>query len=158
MAMPNLFIYILKQLLLHRALSTTTGKLLLYQRKPPARPSEAEILLLLCEEIKTYDRVYVVLDALDESRNDIAIKVRHSLIHDLPDNISLLCTSRRIPEIEKTFAGDQLFDITANNEDMRKYVEAFFEDTTGLCDLVARTHEVDQETITSKVLERARGM
>jgi ATP/maltotriose-dependent transcriptional regulator MalT len=158
MTMPNLFTYILKQLLLHRALSTTTGKLLPYQRKPPARPSEAEILSLLCEEIKTYDRVYVVLDALDESRNDIAIKVRYSLIHDLPDNVSLLCTSRRIPEIEKTFAGDQLFDITANNEDMRKYVEAFFEDTTGLCDLVARTHEVDQETITSKVLERARGM
>jgi ATP/maltotriose-dependent transcriptional regulator MalT len=156
--MSNLFAYILKQLLLHRALSTTTEKLLPYQRKPPARPSETEILSLLCDEIKTYDRVYVVLDALDESRNDIAIKVHHSLIHDLPDNVSLLCTSRRIPEIMKTFAGDQLFDITAHNEDLRKYVKAFFEDTPGLCDLVARTNEVDQETVASKVLERARGM
>ena len=113
---------------------------------------------LLCDEIKTYDRVYVVLDALDESHNDISIKVRHSLIHDLPDNVSLLCTSRRIPEIMNTFAGDQLFDITAQNKDLRKYVEAFFEDTPGLCDLVKRTNGVDQETVTSKVLEKARGM
>ena len=156
--MPNLLAYILKQLLLHRALSTTMEKLLPYQRKPPVRPSEAEILSLLCDEIKTYDRVYVVLDALDESHNDITIKVRHFLIHDLPDNVSLLCTSRPIPEIRNIFADDQLFDITAHNEDLRKYVKAFFEDNPRLCNLIARTNEVDQETVTSKVLEKARGM
>lgn len=158
MTIHRLFSYMLKQLVLHRALASTTERLGLYRRKHPARPSEADILALLSAEIQTYDRVYIVLDALDESPGTMSLNLRQSLIQYLPDSASLLCTSRRMPDIMATFATDRLFDITAHNEDLMKFIGSVFDESSRLRAVIQRSEGLDEEKLASIVLEKAKGM
>lgn len=158
--MSELVAYILKSLLQHRALSITTKSLTPIMVKPGARPSDDEIMALVREEIRSYHRVYLVLDALDESPGEMPTKIRRFVVENLPENVSLLCTSRRIQSImHAATLGEQVLDLKSHVEDMRTYIDSFFLDASDdFCRLVARTGDVDQALLTSKVLERARGM
>lgn len=156
----DLVAYILKTLIQHRALSTTTSKLAPIMAKPDARPSNEEVLSLVCEEIKSYDRLYLVLDALDESPSDMSTRLRRFVVDNLPPNVSLLCTSRRIQNImDAATTAEQVIALSSHLGDMETYIASFFLDSSSeFCQLVARTQDVDQSTLTSRVLERARGM
>jgi hypothetical protein len=159
MILPQLMEFILKQLLYHRALSSTTEKLLRYRAKPPSRPNESEILTLLQEEIRTYTRVFLVLDALDESPGEMGMSIRHFILSNLPDNVSLLCTSRDIPEITRSFDGEMRIDINAHDSDLRVYLHSYLQSAPKLRTLMARVvPALNEKAISSKVLKKAHGM
>lgn len=161
MTMPKLVAYILKTLIQHRALSATTQILVSVMAKPGARPSDDEILSLVCTEIRSYDRVYLVLDALDESPGNISTAIRSFIVNSLPENVSLLCTSRRIQRImDAVTPAERFIDLTSHIEDMEKYIDAVFSDPGAgeFREVVSRTKDVDQDVLRLKVLERAQGM
>jgi hypothetical protein len=159
MILPQLMEFMLKQLLYHRALSSTTEKLLRYRAKPPSRPNESEILTLLQEEIRTYTRVFLVLDALDESPGEMGMSICHFILDNLPNNVSLLCTSRDIPETTRSFDGEMRMDIIAHDSDLRVYLHSYFQLAPKLRALIPRVvPALNEEAISSDVLDKAGGM
>lgn len=172
MTLPKLVAFMLKQLVLHRALTTTTEKLLPIVGKPDTQLADEDILTLLSNEIGSYDQVYLVLDALDESPGDMSSLICPYILANFPPNLSLLCTSRRIQAIIDTFTDirvqvlDLSTQIQARDDDMRMYVDTFFSEgldpTKSFRNLIARAKyqgkQLDKETLTVRVLERARGM
>lgn len=164
--MSRLVLFIFTNLLRHRSLSATTSELLEFKVKL-VQPPRDKIQALLRNEIESYDRVYLVLDALDESPGDLSTQICRFAL-SLPGNTRILCTSRRIPTIMKTFSGDQvhILDLATQkkprDDDVRMYVDSFFSDDEdsahSLRDLVERTNNLNRAIITSKVLDRACGM
>src|SRR5271167_4282801 len=52
-----------------------------------------EILALFQSQVKTYDKVYLLVDGLDETTEETRWSLTQSLL-DLPENIHLMFTSR----------------------------------------------------------------
>jgi Cdc6-like AAA superfamily ATPase len=94
-----------------------------------SEPSLADLLRVLEELIRGYDRIYIVVDAVDESNE------RHDLLRILRDlatdfrfqNVSILATSREYTDIE-----DVLLNFSARismrnpllDQDIKRYVES----------------------------------
>jgi hypothetical protein len=158
MTIPKLVTFLLKEVLHRRGLEQTVTKLKSYEQNPGARPRDSEVLELLQQELRTYDRAYIILDAVDESPKDMWSRLRHYLVENLPVNTFLVCTSRPLHEIMTTFEDDPRFDISAGREDMEKYITSFFEEHDSLRRLVERTKDLDEVTVQSTVIERAGSM
>ena len=60
-----------------------------------ARPKADELQNILREQIETYDRVYVIVDALDECASDVRRQVDHDLQNLNPEKVRLMITSRQ---------------------------------------------------------------
>ena len=98
LTVTDLACFILSLLVRRRALKTTIDTLGPYHRHGQSRPSLELVIALLCDEIKTYDRIYLILDALG---------LRDFLVKKLPEHISILCTSSRHENIMNTFQDDE---------------------------------------------------
>lgn len=77
--------------------------------------------------VGSFNRVFIVVDALDECR------VTKSLLNELfklntKENLSLLATSRSVPEISLRFEGSPRLEISATNEDVRLYLEGHMDE------------------------------
>jgi hypothetical protein len=102
--------------------------------------------------------VFLVLDALDESPNEIGSSIRRYLVENLPENVSLLCTSRDIPDITNSFLDDRRLDIIAPDSDLQTYIESYLESKPKLQRLLARASDLTQELLVSKVIRKGNGM
>ncbi|KAL5339857.1 hypothetical protein BJX70DRAFT_140586 [Aspergillus crustosus] len=101
----------------------------LYQRRHRNGPRLQihELLNLILTICKVYSRVYIVIDALDECTTTSG--TRDSIVSHLLDlqqkcNLSLLATSRHIPEIAAKFQSFPTVEIRARDSDVKLYVEA----------------------------------
>ncbi|KAI9731742.1 MAG: hypothetical protein M1834_004531 [Cirrosporium novae-zelandiae] len=91
-------------------------------------PSIDEVSHALNSMIRTYSKVYFLVDALDEcSKVDGTQEQLLAEIFKLqsqnPTKVSLFATSRFIPEIIKKFEGSAWLEIRAHEEDIRTYLE-----------------------------------
>lgn len=92
-------------------------------------PSLVDLLYLLEELVKSFDRVYIILDAIDESmpRTDL-LKVLRDLITDQRfSKTRVLATSREYLDIEESMSGISTPISMSNpllDEDIRLFVQA----------------------------------
>ena len=147
LTVTDLACFILSLLVRRRALKTTIDTLGPYHRHGQSRPSLELVIALLCDEIKTYDRIYLILDALG---------LRDFLVKKLPEHISILCTSRRHENIMNTFRDDKTIDITAHLEDLITYIAARFDSNSLLGRLSERS--IGKVAVIDKIVERSGGM
>lgn len=134
------------------------AKLARFHEKKESLPPVETVIQLSLAEINTYDRVYLVLDALDETSKDVNTKIRDYLTRTFPSQLSILCTSRAIPNIVQTFASDEFIDVIAHNDDIWKYIRQVFQQSTQLCDVVSLLKDIDENRVGITVVEKARGM
>ncbi|KAK0216580.1 hypothetical protein EDD85DRAFT_436907 [Armillaria nabsnona] len=119
----NLLCSLLKQLVQDRGLSSPIASLYNHYYRLQTRPSLDALTKILSQELKLFDHVYIILDALDEFTDDNG--GREELIEtmkSLGDNTHLLVTSRDITTIGFLFEEDIWKDIRAADEDIKTYI------------------------------------
>lgn len=122
---------LLKQLAAtHSALPETVHKLYETHCDRRTRPSADEYTRCLRDMVHTRSKVFIVLDALDECTSG-SDEGEDRPLHKFLDvifqlqvtrNVSLLATSRFIPDISKRFDAAQVQEIRASSDDITNYV------------------------------------
>jgi hypothetical protein len=124
-----------------------------YQRhqRRGARPTLDQLTNILISEIQTYSKVFIVVDALDECREDDATRATLLEVLWSPRQVNLMVTSRDLPSISRDFEGTKHLHIHAQDDDIKSYIEG----------RIARGPQCLkrlQETIITKIVENTRGM
>ena len=122
------------------------------------RPTPKELSGLLHLQIQQFDKVYIVIDALDECPElDQTRKCLISEIRGLLPEVSLLVTSRDIPSIKSMFQQDTHFQIRAQEQDVKLFIESQLKQRAELAELL-EDHDDVRSRITATVLEKSNGM
>ncbi|KAJ2934209.1 hypothetical protein H1R20_g2898, partial [Candolleomyces eurysporus] len=87
-----------------------------------SRPSNAELHKLMSAVVQKFDRVFIILDGLDEAEED-ARKPLLDFINSLPSNTHTLIMSRPLESLQRLFPCVVHVDIEARNEDIERFVE-----------------------------------
>ena len=146
---------LLKQLIQDRA-EISGATMDLYAKRTKDFPSFEKLSEAFAVEMKHFSEVFVVLDALDETMENIGI--RTGLISKLDTLlVRLLVTSRHDVGIERTLKHAERLEIEATAEDVRTYVEARILSEP----LLARHIDADQSLrseIVATVVNMSQGM
>jgi ankyrin repeat domain-containing protein 50 len=123
----------------------------LYHQDRGTFPTLDEFTRALETEIKTYEKVFVVVDALDEctESNESRIKLL-KVLQSLTGPVNLMVTSRDLSSIEQHFREAQHLRIRATDGDVTKYVQSKLVNYPGLVNL--------RDTITKKIVDNVGGM
>ncbi|KAK0219365.1 hypothetical protein EDD85DRAFT_961104 [Armillaria nabsnona] len=148
---------LMKQLIQDSGLSIPITSLYSQCLRDQTRPSLDDLTKILSQEFTSFQRVYLVLDALDEFVDDNGGREELiDVIKSLGDNIHLLVMSRDITTIGSLFEEDAKLDIRATDEDIKAYIAnklsrgRLFRHIRGRDDL--------REAILTGVAEKAKGM
>ncbi|KAI9708026.1 MAG: hypothetical protein M1820_004230 [Bogoriella megaspora] len=122
-------------------------------------PSLSQIIDLLRRSVNSFQRTYIVVDALDECPE---VECREQLIKSLQSLLPGAClfvTSRPIPNIEQQLRvlKAECLPVQANNSDIRNYVSMSIDCCTGLSSLCMRNDQL-RENIVSTVCQKTEGM
>jgi hypothetical protein len=101
--------------------------------------------------------VLLFIDGLDESLLEVGSRVRDFLYDVLPDNVSMLFTSRDLPDIGKTFEKDEHIEISAHDKDISTFVASCLEGNDRLASLVRKPPSMEDE-FCADVIAKAKGM
>jgi hypothetical protein len=150
---------LLKQLAFRRLTPDSIELLQKQHKEKGCRPSLDTLTTVLKNEIETYSRLFIVVDALDECfpeqvQEDLLEKLR-SLTITSP--AKLMVTSRYIPSIESAICADIKLDIIANNNDIKSFVEARISKNSMLKRLVTKVPSIEEKVV-GTVVEKAQGM
>ncbi|KAK0219096.1 hypothetical protein IW262DRAFT_1079373 [Armillaria fumosa] len=114
---------LVKQLIQDNGLSIPITSLYSQCLRDQTRPSLDDLAKILSQEFKSFQRIYIVLDTLDEFIDDNGGREELiDVIKSLGDNIYLLVTSRDITTIGSLFEEDTRLDIRATDEDINAYI------------------------------------
>ncbi|OAL25983.1 hypothetical protein AYO22_04610 [Fonsecaea multimorphosa] len=117
-----------------------------------------ECVKLLKEEVRSFSRVFIVVDALDEYSNQTGDS--YDLIDELRNlspSVSVLVTSRKMLTLENDFTGEAALEVRARDEDIKAYVRQRISRTRRLRSSI-RVDPKLQERIESAVGGSASGM
>lgn len=108
-SLDNLVASLLKQLIQYQGASFRSDKASqLYQGvENESRPTLKDFYRALCEEIQCYERVVIVVDALDEATSSVAPRLVQRLQRLPQDKTSVLITSQRTESERRTTLQDQ---------------------------------------------------
>ena len=127
-----------------------------YKEREMDRPTFAELATLFGQEISHFSKVFVVIDALDEtSEHEDIRRLVLSELQKLP--VNLLVTSRYEKSIEQRLGEAERLDIWATAADVQTYVKARIPSEH----LLARHIQADptlEVTIMNKIVEKSQGM
>ncbi|KAJ7239382.1 hypothetical protein B0H12DRAFT_1136112, partial [Mycena haematopus] len=155
----NLIASLCKQLLVDKPIPSTVSDMYLRHFSRGTRPSLDEILEALRSIMAKYDKIYFVVDALDEYPED----ERNVLLEYLstitlgPPIINLLMTSRPNITLTPFFSDVILLEIRAVDDDIRQYVETHIKKSSRLSRHVQSRPELRDE-ISSKIIKNVQGM
>ena len=124
--------------------------------KKQTRPTLEVWSTRLQEELFYSRKVFVVIDALDElseSNRDSFL----DQIQGFEPSMNLLVTSRHMANIERRFKHAECVKICASDEDVRRYLEGQMKKERLLVHHIEKVPSL-QETIVSRISERAEGM
>lgn len=130
----------------------------LHQRHfiPNTRPTPKEVTQALRSEIEMYSKVFVVVDALDEclegNQRDLVTE-----LGSLGSAVNLMVTSRLLPLIQQLFKHAKCLNISANNDDVRKYIIDRIPHEHRLSRIV-ETDRALKENIVNKIISNIAGM
>ena len=124
----NLLANLLKQLLQQRSLIPDHVRKI-YEQSDGAKisyPTLSEIFNSLQLTTASFSQVYIVVDALDELRQDD--NVVKALLSDLSELqakrvVNLMLTSRYIPRVVYYVQSDMTLEVRASDEDVKRYVD-----------------------------------
>jgi hypothetical protein len=126
---------------------------------PRYRPTLGELSELLKQEIDQYEKVFVLIDALDEYSE--ANDARHAFLAELQKlgpSLYLLVTSRFSSTIEHEFKDVARVEIIASDKDIETYVDGRIDkNSSGLARHVRKYPNLRKD-IVSTVIEKAKGM
>src|SRR3984957_13301862 len=150
---PNLVASLLRQIVQgRRAISDDVKSLFERHQRQSTRPTLDQLTDVLVSEIRIRSKVFIVVDALDECREDDATRaLLLQVLRSLPRQVNLMVTSRNLPSIGRDFEGAKRLHIRAKDDDMRVYIE-------GRIALGPRPLKNLQEAIVNKIVENAKGM
>lgn len=148
---------LVKQLIQDNGLSIPIRSLYGRCLRDQTRPSLNDLTEILSQEFKLFQRVYIVLDALDEFIDDNGGREELiDVIKSLGDNIHLLVTSRDITTIGSLFEEDTRLDIRATDEDINAYITNKL--SRGRLARHIKGRDDLREVILTGVAEKAKGM
>jgi hypothetical protein len=100
-----------------------------------------------------------VFDALDESPENFQYRLSLDLEEKLPQNASMMFTSRKLPQIARGFQGHKYLAVVAQDRDMRSYIISRIFNARGRTfhGLVTQVPSLEDEVVT-KVIAKACGM
>lgn len=154
----DLFLSILMQLTEGQSVIPADVKNLYERHKTKkTRPSLADIVEALHSAIRSYSRVFMVIDALDEYQDSILDRKRflsELLKLQAKAGINLFATSRFIPDITKAFERNVWLEIRASKEDVQRYLYGHM---SQLPPCVLNTQGL-QEKITAAIINAVDGM
>lgn len=89
------------------------------------QPSYTELMEVLDDILASFSHVYIVIDALDECLVEGDQRTLPGALSKLQGNarVSLIATSRHIPDIKASFSGQPSLEISAAPEDLAAYLE-----------------------------------
>jgi Cdc6-like AAA superfamily ATPase len=123
----DLLASLLKQLAWRRSIiPESMQKLFEHHRNRQTRPSLEEIFSELQSIVASYQRVFVIVDALDECQVSDGGRTKfltEILSFQAKTGINLFATSRVDPEIAKLFERSISLEIRARNEDVQRYLD-----------------------------------
>ncbi|RPA71142.1 hypothetical protein BJ508DRAFT_232451 [Ascobolus immersus RN42] len=129
--------------------------------KKDPRPQLSEVIKLLKVVTKSYDCVYVVIDALDEciQAGSGDEETRKTIIDKLTalEKVSLLVTSRPHLDRDLLFQGALEIEISAHDADLEAFIRGYISAQTRLARKLVGKEEAKQN-IVNKVLQRSNKM
>lgn len=147
---------IIQQLLLRQnVIPKDVQELYDLHKRSNTQPDLAELSMHLDSIVSLFFRVYIVVDALDEC--DESNKTRSTLLNHLQSlglHVQLLFTSRPLGEVPLDAVQ---FEVTAQEDDMRKYLRFQIKKEAGLAKLCHDNGGFEDE-IFDKLIARAGGM
>ena len=152
-SVSNLAASMLKQIVQdRRAVSKDVKEIYDFHRLRATRPTLQQLTDILISEIRTYSKVFIVVDALDECREDDTTRAMLlDVLRSLPGQVNLIVTSRNLPSIARDFEGAKRLHIRAKDDDIKIYIE-------GRIASGRRHLKILQEVIVNKIVENAKGM
>lgn len=120
-------------------------------------PTLEQLYGTLLSVIELYDRTFCVFDALDECDPNSQRTEILSLVHRMrKDGISFFVTSREYPDIQESFRDMPKIKLSANQDDIRKYILEKINGSTTTKRLVRDNQCQDQ--IVSVLTDCSKGM
>jgi hypothetical protein len=149
----NLVASLLRQMVQDsRAISDDIKSFYKRHQRRGARPTLDQLTNILISEIQTYSKVFIVVDALDECREDDETRATLlEVFRSLPGQVNLMVTSRDLPSIARDFEGTKRLHIRAKDDDIKIYIE-------GRIASGRRHLKQLQEVIVNRIVENAKGM
>ncbi|KAK0100804.1 hypothetical protein ONS95_007251 [Cadophora gregata] len=122
------------------------------------RPAVSEYSNLLRDLITIFPRTYLVIDALDECQETNEARSKFiKLLLDLPTNVHLLCTSRKLGDITESFASASSLEITGNNSDIELFLTGQISGNRRLRSFCEISPDL-KRTVLGKIVSNATGM
>jgi hypothetical protein len=156
----NLVGGLIRQLVEQRRLASGTIKSSFQEHSTNSIPvTDREIKSLMSSEIMEFDRIYVILDALDEcpEKGDLRFHLLNA-IRSLPVDIKLLVTSRKIPSIKKDMIGGRILEIRAAESDLRCYVKGRIDSDRNLMATHVKGNKEYEDRVMEAILRKAKEM
>jgi hypothetical protein len=109
-------------------------------------------------ELRTFQQVYIVVDALDECKKDVMFSLIASL-KEISSTSHLLITSRPLLTIKELLNGFWEVEIIANYKDMEEYIDGRLQGAMQLTQIIdLHRDSISREEIRKKVIRTANGM
>lgn len=123
------------------------------------RPSLQEVSSIMQNLVESYDKVFIVIDALDESPEDMGTRTNLAteLLNFRSEKCNLMFTARNYAGLESLFPDGASIEIAATDEDVLSYVDARIAQSHRLAKH-CRSHSDLQEDIRRTVVEKTHGM
>jgi hypothetical protein len=124
------------------------------------RPSIHELTQVLSSVAALSSRVFILIDALDESSQTYGgsrfLQAIFSLREEQKANV--FATSRAIPDIVAQFRDHPTVEICASQEDIKTYLEGYFHDSGRRLPAVVRKNKALQDEIRDTIAQTVQGM
>jgi hypothetical protein len=152
----NLLAAVWQQLVLTKPLSFGVHELYKKHHAQATRPSLEEIYSVLHSVIQEFSSVFIVVDALDEYREEDR-DILLCRLCKLGPAVRLMLTSRPHIRINHVISDFKIVDVRATEEDIRKYVEAQIKKSPRLSRHMNSSSTL-QELVEEKIVKRSDGM
>jgi hypothetical protein len=127
-------------------------------------PTPDEYLRMLKSQVKSFSRVFIVVDALDECLNEPKSNTRDDFLEtlgQLPQNVHVLYTSRYNIGTRQKVQADNEIQIVARDDDLSRYLKNYINRRQHLRDFVATGIKKDKsflDKVLNDIIGRSRGM
>lgn len=127
-------------------------------RARQTRPSISQYMELLQSAVRSYEKVLIVIDALDECVEvDGTRKAVLNALQKLEPKVNLLVTSRDMSSIQQQLGSATRLDIQASDDDIRLYIEDRISNSDRLSIYLEKDPNL-RNSMNESIIRNAKGM
>jgi DNA-binding transcriptional regulator YdaS (Cro superfamily) len=145
-----------RQLVFRRDLGSQAKKLYHQHHEKHTSPSLEDVFNVLCSTIAQYSKVHIIVDAIDEY-TEAHRRILLEYLAVMGPTVNLMITSRPHISPESCLRNLSLVEIRANEDDVRRYVDAQISLSSRLSKHVQNRPDLREE-IHSKITRSVDGM